>query len=39
MITKKIIDEHDGRIEVESKEGSGSTFLIRIPARLKGKKR
>jgi len=39
MITKKIIDEHEGRIEVESKEGSGSTFLIRIPARPKGKKR
>ncbi len=39
MITKKIIDEHDGKIEVESKEGSGSTFLIRIPARLKNKKR
>jgi signal transduction histidine kinase len=39
MITKKIIDEHEGRIEVESKEGSGSTFLIRIPARSKGKKR
>ena len=39
MITKKIIDEHEGRIEVESKEGSGSTFLIRIPAKAKGKKR
>ena len=39
MITKKIIDEHEGRIKVESKEGSGSTFLIRIPARAKGKKR
>jgi signal transduction histidine kinase len=39
MITKKIIDEHDGEIEVESKEGTGSKFLIRIPARPKGKKR
>jgi signal transduction histidine kinase len=39
MITKKIIDEHDGQIEVESKEGTGSKFLIRIPARPKGKKR
>jgi signal transduction histidine kinase len=39
MITKKIIDEHDGQIEVESKEGDGSTFLIRIPARPKAKKR
>jgi signal transduction histidine kinase len=38
MITKKIVDEHDGEIYVESKEGSGSAFLIRIPARPKGKK-
>ena len=39
MITKKIIDEHDGEIEVESKEGTGSTFLMRIPARPKSQKR
>ena len=39
MITKKIIDEHDGQIEVESKEGGGSTFWVRIPARPKPKKR
>ena len=32
MITKKIIDEHHGEIDVESKEGIGSTFLVRIPA-------
>ena len=32
MITKKIIDEHHGEIEVESKEGIGSTFWVRIPA-------
>jgi len=31
MITKKIIDEHKGVIEAESKEGAGSTFVIRIP--------
>lgn len=31
MITKKIIDEHNGVIEAESKEGSGSRFIIRIP--------
>jgi signal transduction histidine kinase len=35
MITKKIIDEHHGEIDVESKEGIGSTFLVRIPASLK----
>jgi len=39
MITKKIIDEHDGEIEVETKEGTGTSFLMRIPARPKGKKR
>jgi len=31
MITKKIIDEHKGIIEVVSEEGGGSTFTIRIP--------
>ena len=37
MITKKIIDEHQGLIEAESKEGSGSTFVIRIPKGLQEK--
>jgi signal transduction histidine kinase len=31
MITKKIIDEHNGEIEDESKKCAGSTFVIRIP--------
>jgi signal transduction histidine kinase len=31
MLTKKIIDEHNGEIEAESKEGVGSLFVIRIP--------
>ncbi len=31
MIAKKIIDEHDGEIEVESKEGVGSKFFIKLP--------
>jgi signal transduction histidine kinase len=31
MITKKIIDEHKGQIIAESKEGAGSTFVIRLP--------
>ena len=33
MITKKIVDEHHGEITVESQEGAGSTFIIRIPGR------
>ena len=34
MITKKIIDEHKGEIEAESKEGAGSTFVVRLPGKL-----
>jgi signal transduction histidine kinase len=31
MITKKIVDEHHGVITVESQEGAGSKFIIRLP--------
>jgi len=31
MITKKIVGEHHGEITVESQEGAGSRFVIRIP--------
>ena len=31
MITKKIVDEHHGVIEVESEEESGSTFIFKLP--------
>ncbi len=33
MITKKIIDEHRGVIELESERGEGSRFVIRLPER------
>ena len=33
MITQKIVDEHHGEITVESEEGVGSTFIIRIPGK------
>jgi signal transduction histidine kinase len=35
MITKKIVDEHGGVIEVESEKSSGSTFSIKLPEREK----
>ena len=31
MITQKIVDEHNGVIEVESQEGAGSKFFIKLP--------
>ncbi|UAY51794.1 sensor histidine kinase [Ferruginibacter albus] len=31
---KKIVDAHNGKIEVESKRGEGSTFTIKIPKNL-----
>ncbi len=33
MITKKIIDDHGGVIEFESKKGAGTKFVIRLPER------
>ena len=35
-IVKKAIDDHGGTISVASKEGSGTTFTIILPAREKG---
>lgn len=33
MITKKILEEHRGVVEVESEKGKGTTFFIRLPQR------
>jgi signal transduction histidine kinase len=35
MITKKIVDEHGGVIEVESEKSSGSKFSIKLPEKEK----
>ena len=34
MATKKIVDAHQGEIQVESQENRGSKFTIRIPSQL-----
>ncbi|MEM6750299.1 MAG: ATP-binding protein [Planctomycetota bacterium] len=31
VVTKKVIDEHGGRVWVESEPGQGATFFIRLP--------
>ncbi|MFA6134091.1 MAG: ATP-binding protein [Phycisphaerae bacterium] len=36
-VTRKVIDEHRGKIEVASTVGKGTTFTIRLPAVHKGK--
>jgi signal transduction histidine kinase len=31
FITRQIVEAHDGTISVESMEGEGATFIIRLP--------
>jgi signal transduction histidine kinase len=32
---KKVVEEHDGRVEVASKKGKGSTFILKFPVSRK----
>ena len=34
MVTRKLIEEHDGTIEVNSQLGKGTVFTIRLPYRV-----
>ena len=33
-ITKQVVDQHGGRIEIESQDGNGATFRIILPAKI-----
>ena len=35
-VCKKLVEEHNGTIDVKSKEGTGSTFTVKLPIRQKG---
>jgi len=34
MMTKRIVDQHQGTVEVQSRAGEGTTMIIRLPAGL-----
>jgi signal transduction histidine kinase len=33
-IAKQVIDQHDGRIEIETQQGKGTTFRVILPAKI-----
>jgi len=33
VVTRKVIEEHGGGVEVQSREGEGTTFTLRLPVR------
>ena len=33
-IAKQVVDQHNGRIEIDTKIGKGSTFRVYLPAKL-----
>jgi signal transduction histidine kinase len=37
-VCRQIVEQHQGRIRVESVVGKGSTFTVKLPARLEGEK-
>jgi signal transduction histidine kinase len=38
MVTRRIVDQHQGVIEVRSEKGRGSTFTIRLPGKARDSK-
>ena len=34
MVTRKLIEEHNGSIDVKSKPGKGTTFIVRLPYQM-----
>jgi signal transduction histidine kinase len=34
VMTKRIVDQHQGMVEVKSRPGEGTTMIIRLPAGL-----